>query len=116
MQSYYFFKTPIIKEPPMVQLPDPTQSRDWYGEIFVTYPAEGRVFATCFGHNFKAIAELRVVMSGIALQAFQPSSNINKLSLQMAQEYQSKLSGWYNKLPELLSPTNIVWPSRLKIQ
>ncbi|OAQ65033.1 C6 transcription factor [Pochonia chlamydosporia 170] len=114
-QTYYFFQKPLTNTRPMAPLPDPAQSRDWYGEIWVKYPADDTIYATHFGYSFKAMVELHALMGDIAFQAFSIPGEITKLSYEEALMHQSKLDSWFSRLPATLSPSNAVFPNQLKV-
>lgn len=51
MFDYYYFRAPHLEQPPQIPLPDSMHDQQWYGEIWVQYPAQGTLVILHLGHN-----------------------------------------------------------------
>lgn len=99
--------------PPQLLLPDDLKD---YGEIWVRYPTAPSPIPLHFGVLFKAIVELRTILSDIACNVFRPSGPSKKLSLAQSAQYRSRLEQWFGRLPSSLAPENIIIPCHFEIQ
>jgi hypothetical protein len=117
MSSYYFFRPPFLHNPPEIPLPDPIAHSQWYGELWLQYPADSAPTAVSYGFEFKERSALRVIMNEIAQQLYSKSSGHHRdLSLHRFLDFRSRLEAWFNDLPEVLTPIKIVLPSQLELQ
>jgi len=116
MQGYYFFREPLLHEPPERPLPDPDGGTLWYGEFYLRYPLSAAVFPGHHGHTVKQIASLRAILGDIASQAFRNGKKVHCLTWDEAMQYKARLDQWFEDLPEPLTPKRIVFPWHLKIQ
>lgn len=80
------------------------------------YPLNQTIFPAHHGHLFKAKAELWSITNDIALQAFKYSGSRQRLSIEQILGFYSRLTAWYNNLPEPLTPKRIVLPDQFKLQ
>ncbi|KEY72890.1 hypothetical protein S7711_06721 [Stachybotrys chartarum IBT 7711] len=113
---YYMAIHPNADEVPQVDLHDPKEHVDWYGEINVKYPTSDALIPTRFGLAFKAQCELAVLMHRLTScrYATQCDKSDGTLVHNTARVI-SDLHAWYAALPECLRPYNIVFPKDLKL-
>lgn len=116
MQSYYFFREPLLREPPEMPLPDPNEGTSWYGEFYLEYPLSTTAFPAHHAHTVKGIASLRAILGDIACRAFRNGKKVHCLTWDEAMQYKARLDKWFEDLPEPLTPKRIVFPWHLKIQ
>ena len=112
---YYSFKPPLLRNPPEMPLPDPSDST-YYGEIWVKYPLARLAFPTNFGMAFKVAADLRVIMNDIAHHFADDATPGNRMNLEQTVKIYSRLKSWYDGLPEPFTASKIVLPDQLKLQ
>ncbi|KAK3496731.1 uncharacterized protein B0T23DRAFT_63586 [Neurospora hispaniola] len=115
VNSYHYFRTPIMRHPPQVPLPDPIENPQWYGEIWVKYPASQSRFPTHLGFLFKAKAELWTIMNDFSLLSFRDHGLPLNLPIPQVLGFYNRLVDWLHKLPEPLSPRKIVTPHQIKL-
>lgn len=115
VNSYHYFRAPVMRHPPQVPLPDPIEDPQWYGEIWVKYPESQSRFPTHLGFIFKAKAELWSIMNDLSLLSFQDHGPPLKLSTSQVLEFYTRLVNWLHNLPEPLSPQKIVTPHQIKL-
>ncbi|KAF2108725.1 hypothetical protein BDV96DRAFT_587169 [Lophiotrema nucula] len=113
--TYYFFKPPLLEEPPKIALPDPSKDPTWYGHIRVRYPQNAMPVDTSFGFTFRAACKLRVIMNAITSAMFKKPGELTRLSTDTTLTLYSKLCDWFVQLPEPLLPQRIVFPNQIKI-
>jgi hypothetical protein len=116
MFSYYMFRTPHLRRPPEIPLPDPTTHSKWYGEIWIQYPRSQTLIPLCLGNKMKCETILRIIMNEIALQSFGELNLIRPLPLSETIAYARKLDGWIRDLPDILAPKQVVLPPHLSLQ
>jgi hypothetical protein len=116
MVSFYFFKEPRLKHPPPIDLPDPTNDPDFYGEVWIRYPQDKRSFPIYFGQVFKACIRLRIILNEIATALFSDDQVKKSLTTDEANGFAHQLQVWFTALPAVISPTAIVLPNQLKVQ
>lgn len=114
--TYYFFKPPLLEEPPQIPLPDPAEDPVWYGQTWLRYPQSSTPAGTSFGFTFKAVCELRVIMNAMCCAMFEKPGELTKLSLDATLNFYSKLRDWFDNLPDPLLPHKIVFPNQIKLQ
>ncbi|KAK2604444.1 hypothetical protein N8I77_007374 [Diaporthe amygdali] len=110
--GFSFMFPPLLRKPPEQALPDPSQDAEWYGEIWVNYPANQNLSPSYFGQIFKARSEFRVIMNEACHAAYTKGS---KMTLDKAGELYSWLRNWYDGLPGPLLPRAIVLPGHLQL-
>ncbi|KAK1830892.1 hypothetical protein QBC39DRAFT_100834 [Podospora conica] len=115
MQSYYFFREPLIREPPEMPLPDPNNGSSWYGEFYLEYPLCSTYFPAFHAHTVQGIASLRTILGDIASKAFRNGKKVHCLTWDEAMQYKAQLDKWFEDLPDPLTPKRIVFPWHLKI-
>lgn len=108
----------LLGDPPEVDLPDPDEDPDWYGEFALVYPPSTVPTPTYWPHTFRAMCGLRVIMNQVAHEAFRDHhpQAVPGLPRHKALEIQSQLREWYAGLPEPLQPKMAVFPSHLRLQ
>lgn len=115
--SYYFFREPMIRHPPEVPLPDPESNPAWYGEVLLRYPTTGAIVPMRHGHTFKAIAALRIILNDISGSVFtSPDRTKHVISWDEASLFRQRLDGLFENLPQVLTPSKIVFPCHMKLQ
>jgi hypothetical protein len=112
LQSYYTYKPPLLKKPPEIPLPDQAD----YGEIWVKYPIAQIALPTNYGIQFRATAELRMIMNDIACHFADHPTSGNRMSPEETVKFYSRLRSWYDALPAPLTASKIVLPSELILQ
>ncbi|KAA8632821.1 hypothetical protein SMACR_02850 [Sordaria macrospora] len=115
INSYHYFRAPIMRHPPQVPLPDPIENPQWYGEIWVKYPGSQSRFPTHLGFMFKAKAQLWTIMNDLSLLSFRDGGLPLKMSSSQVLEFYNRLVNWLHQLPEPLSPRKIVTPHQMKL-
>lgn len=115
MFNYYYFRAPLLEQPPEVPLPDPVLHRQWYGEIWVQYPACRTLVPLGLAHKLHEEAELHTIMNEIGFLTFDRQSS-SKLSFDKLDEIVRKLNSWMKLLPEPLQPANVVFPYHICLQ
>ncbi|XXG97941.1 hypothetical protein Hte_004257 [Hypoxylon texense] len=88
LAAFHTFQPPILKDPPARPLPDV----DDYGEIWVQYPLGREPIAMFNGLVFRAVSEFRVIMNEVAKLSFGRPKSSNRMSLDAAIGYRSRLS------------------------
>jgi len=75
------------------------------------------LYSTQFGSVFKAKADFRVILNELGLRLFPgQKSPADRLSDEEIAGFYSRFEGWYQELPESLSPHKAVLPAHLKLQ
>lgn len=116
--SYQLMTVPILSTPPRNSLPHPKHDPVWLGEIWLKYPSTSVLIPLQLGMIFKAKTEFAVALNEIMLDIHQLSTDesLTRNGPEAILEVIRKLEKCYEALPEALSPSNIVFPSQLKIQ
>jgi hypothetical protein len=114
--SYSIFEPPLVQSPPAIPLPDPSIDPGWYGQIWLRYPLDPKLYTTHFPHQFKAQAEVRFIMNDNWLRQFGKEVSSSAPGLHETNEFYSRLRKWYDDLPEPLTPAKITFPSQLMLQ
>nr|CEG05560.1 unnamed protein product [Fusarium clavum] len=116
--SFQFQTAPLLQTPPQTPLPDPDLNADWYTQIWLKYPSTSVLVPMQCHYTFKTRAEFSLILHAAMLQA-----STNESDNQVVQggpgrilETVKKLETWYRTLPDTLLPSNIVFPSQLKLQ
>ncbi|KAK1831522.1 nitrogen assimilation transcription factor nirA [Podospora conica] len=111
--SFAFHRLPAIPDPPSTPLPNVAENPQWYGELWVRYPNSNAQYAFRYGHIFKALAELMVILNDASKFLFSdpPRPTITALAGICA-----RFKQWYLDLPEPLLPRNIALPAQLRLQ
>lgn len=115
IQSYYYYRAPLIPDPPVKPLPNPDEHPFWYGDFKLRYPLSSTLVPAQYGHYFKAISGLRSIINDMAAVSYSQKEN-NTESPSRIWSIFSRLEKWYLGLPAALSPRNIVFPWQLKVQ
>ncbi|KAJ0108572.1 hypothetical protein J7T55_015006 [Diaporthe amygdali] len=110
--GFSFMYPPLLRKPPDQPLPDPSEDAEWYGEIWVNYPANQNLSPSYFGQIFKARSEFRVIMNEACHIAYTKGP---KMTLDKAGELCSRLRSWHDGLPGPLLPKAIVLPGHLQL-
>ncbi|OTB20707.1 hypothetical protein K445DRAFT_372281 [Daldinia sp. EC12] len=113
-QRFYFAAPPHLKRAPAYPLPDPEADSEFYGETWIRYPMSARLYSVNLGHLIKANFELRHLMNEMALELFEEGKP-PRIDVEKALECKSRLDNWFVNLPDVLSPTKIVFPDHIKI-
>jgi hypothetical protein len=107
---------PLIKDPPETSLPNPDQNRDWYGELWLQYPDGHALCPTNFSSFFIAKCRLLVILNRITFKFFKGEAKHAHPSSTTIVKFITELRKWYSSLPHSLGPTEVVFPSQLKLQ
>src|SRR5688572_10930164 len=116
MQSYYYFKPPHLSCPPPHQLLDVEKNPNWYGEIWLRYPADERLYPMGFGQSMKALCDLRVIMRDICAVSFASNEAPQKMHWNQVWDFKERLRAWFDALPAVLSPQDLIYPSHINLQ
>jgi hypothetical protein len=100
----------------MMPLPDPSSKRDFYGEMWIKYPLDERFCPTHFGHIFRSLCKLRVILNDISADLFGNAESSRNPSWSQTLQHSERLQVWYTALPAIFSPKLIVLPAHFKIQ
>lgn len=115
LTSFHYFRPPLFNRPP-ASLPDPKHEPGWYGEIWLKYPLGRTLFPSSSGDVFKARAEFAIIQNEAAQRLFAGSTPAPQLSAAEVAVFYFRFKGWYDSLPEALSPRRAVLPAHLKLQ
>ncbi|RFN43459.1 hypothetical protein FIE12Z_12303, partial [Fusarium flagelliforme] len=115
--SFQFQTAPLLRTPPQSPLPDPDLNPDWYSEIWLKYPSTSVLVPMQYRYTFKARVEFSLVLNAAMLQDYTSESDIQVVRSGAGRiiETVEKLEAWYRTLPGPLLPSNIVFPSQLKL-
>ncbi|KAF4947294.1 hypothetical protein FSARC_14011 [Fusarium sarcochroum] len=115
--SFQFQTAPLLRTPPQSPLPDPDLNPDWYGESWLKYPSTSVLVPMEYRYTFKARVEFSLILNAAMLQASTNESDnqIVRSGARRIIETVEKLEAWYRTLPGRLLPSNIVFPSQLKL-
>ncbi|KAK8070395.1 hypothetical protein PG997_010598 [Apiospora hydei] len=105
---------PLLKQPPHDPLPDPLKDAQWYGEIWLKYPASQVLSPAYFGYGFKAKCDFRLIMNEFCHAAYSTGSG-GSVSLDEANKLRARLLEWYHGLSRPLLPETIVLPAHLQL-
>lgn len=106
---------PLLTEPPIYPLPDPSQNALWYGEVWLKYPLSHSLIPSNFGQMYKAKSQFRVIMNEFCQAAYMKKTE-SMMTLRIADELVHKLQDWFNGLPASLLPKTIALPGQLQLQ
>lgn len=106
---------PLLKEPPIYPLPDPSENALWYGEVWLKYPLSHSLVPSNFGQMYKAKSQFRVIMNEFCQMAFI-NDQVSMVTIDLANELLYKLRSWFNSLPGSLLPWTIALPGQLQLQ
>ncbi|KAM0248381.1 hypothetical protein ACHAQJ_009506 [Trichoderma viride] len=112
--SYYYYRAPLIPDPPAVPLPDPDRHPFWYGDFKLKYPLNSTLVPAQCGHHFKAISGLRAIIHDMATISYSQDAYLADSPEQILSVF-SRLEKWFLELPTALSPHNVVFPWQLKL-
>lgn len=104
-----------MKTPPDVPLPDPSPAREWYGETWLKYPLDQKLYPSYLGDLIMHKTKLRIIMNDIAVRCFSKPGPSSSLSRHEAMTFHLRLRNWYNSLPEQFRPRNVVLPSHIQL-
>lgn len=111
--SFSFHKPPAVPKPPVAPLPDPAESPQWYGELWLKYPHSDKLYPASFGHLFREGCRFVEIMNEAADCLF--GSPPRTTAADFATLYY-RFRDWYKNLPGVLLPRNIVLPAQIRIQ
>jgi hypothetical protein len=116
--SFQLMTTPLLQTPPKTHVPDPEHDTDWFGEIWLKYPSGSALVPLQCGAIFKAKMDFSVILNEAMLEIDKDSNNdfLTQNGVTRIIAITKKLDHWHHNLPDSLSPTNIVFPSQLKLQ
>lgn len=116
IQCYFFMIPPLIKSPPNTSLPDADEHREWYPELWLQYPDGRTPCPTKFSHLFVAKSRLIDILNRIAFNFFKKKGEYLSPEPMTIVNSVADLQKWYSDLPRCLGPTEVVFPSQLKLQ
>jgi hypothetical protein len=116
MLSYAHFSTPLLKSPPASALPDPSLDPEWYGQIWVRYPLDPKLYTTSFPLQFKAQSTSRALLNEASLDKQHVGNGESGAALPSINRLYSRIKEWYDNLPEPLTAARISLPSQLMLQ
>ncbi|KAH6607270.1 hypothetical protein Trco_003583 [Trichoderma cornu-damae] len=70
IQSYYYYRAPLIPDPPATPLPCPDEHPFWYGDFKLRYPLSSELVPAQYGHYFKAVSGLRSIVHDMAAASY----------------------------------------------
>ncbi|KAL6828048.1 hypothetical protein V8C40DRAFT_243377 [Trichoderma camerunense] len=115
IMGYYYFKCPIITNPPVFPLPDPYSEPSWYGDFILKYPTNNTFTSLYFPHFFNADAKFKIILNTIATSLFQPENVGRTLPANVKSHLRAQLESWLAGLSVPLHPSNIVFPPQLRL-
>jgi hypothetical protein len=109
---------PLLQTPPKNPLPDHQRDPNWYGEIWLKYPSSSVLVPLKCSHTFKAKVEFSIILNEAVIQAYGDENNdkVIQCGARRIINVVERLDNWYRSLPDPLLPSNIVFPSQLKLQ
>ena len=109
---------PLLARPPKTTMPDPSHDPEWYGEIWLKYPSTEILVPLQYRYVFKAKSDFSVILNGAIVKAYETSDkdDLVQRGVKQVKDILRDLKAWHNTLPDLLAPSNVVFPSQLKIQ
>jgi hypothetical protein len=109
---------PVLKAPPRNPMPDPKHDPEWFGEIWLKYPSSSVLIPLQLATSFKTRMDFAVVLNEAMLEVHQhtPEAELARNGAARIMEVVQKLERWHESLPEVMDPSQIVFPSQLKIQ
>ncbi|KAM0257974.1 hypothetical protein ACHAPA_011474 [Fusarium lateritium] len=115
--SFQLMTTPLLQAPPKSLVPDPGRDAEWFGEIWLKYPSSSALVPLQCGVTFKAKMDFSVILNEAMLEIERGSNKdlLTRTGTTRIIAITKKLDHWYHNLPESLSPTNVVFPSQLKL-
>jgi hypothetical protein len=113
---YHFWDPPLIAHPPNFPLPMPPTNHEWYPQMWLKYSMNPTLIPTLFGVLFKATVDFRVILNDIGLRVFGSDVSEPKFSKEETMIFYSRLSEWYQSLPEPLTPKHIAFPQQFQLQ
>ncbi|KAK1252494.1 hypothetical protein MKX08_003681 [Trichoderma sp. CBMAI-0020] len=114
IQSYYYYRPPMIPNPPAIPLPDPEKHPFWYGDFMLKYPLSPRLVPAQCGQHFKAVSGLRAIIHDMAAIGYDETPD-SENSPEPVLSIFWRLEKWFSELPAALSPQSIVFPWQLKL-
>jgi hypothetical protein len=114
LHCFHMFRPPVLREPPLHDLPDPERDMTFYGEVHVRYPGSDQQGHIQQGYVFRALSGFRTILNAVALDL--SSSEGDRLPPARLLHYWRGIRDWYSSLPACLAPENIALPSHLKLQ
>lgn len=121
LKCYLLCIPPLVQLSPATLLPDPERNAEWYGESWVVYPLDGRLYSLNSAEFFKAKCELSCILNQLGLDFFERKGDTGKdTGKQPSQEtlrsHLINLGTWKFFLPASLSAVEIVFPFQLNLQ
>ena len=104
-----------MKAAPQAPLPSPDEHPNLYGDLCLQYPLNEGLSSINYGHLFKAVSMLRLILNDIAAMAFN-GERLNSLPADRWLDFRDQLENWYLGLPVSLLPKNIIWPAQFALQ
>ncbi|KAL7972873.1 hypothetical protein HDV63DRAFT_392551 [Trichoderma sp. SZMC 28014] len=101
LSSFSFMTPPLLKEPPIYPLPDPSEN------ALCLVPSN-------FGQMYKAKSQFRVIMNEFCQMAFIQGQE-SMVTIDLANKFLYKLINWFNGLPKSLLPRTIALPGQLQL-
>jgi hypothetical protein len=121
LYGIYYFRASLIRDPPLVLLPDVDSDPSWYPDVMLVYPTN-EVITTHGGLVFKASCDLRIIMNRISFAIFGQKRGVDgrmigrALSAAEIQAFCKELQTWYDNLPGPLTAEKIVLPAQMRLQ
>ncbi|KAK8023542.1 hypothetical protein PG993_011608 [Apiospora rasikravindrae] len=112
--GFSFMIPPLLKRPPHDPLPDPLKDAQWYGEIWLKYPASQVLTPAYFGYGFKAKCDFRLIMNDFCHAAHSTGSG-GSVYIDEAYKLRVRLLKRYHGLSRPLLPETIVLPAHLQL-
>jgi len=116
LNCYHLLIAPLIKEPPKTHLPDPGKNPAWYGEFWIRYPLNEKLYPMDYGHIFKARCEFCVIINRVSLKFFDEKGGKAAQSREAVTDFVEDFTAWYHSLPDPLTPKKLVFPSQINLQ
>jgi hypothetical protein len=116
MRSYYYFKPPPLPRPPPHPLPNVDKNPRWYSEVWLRYPSDELLYPLGFGHNVKALSELRIIIRDICAVSFVGGEEPQKMGWSEVLRFHRELEDWFEALPAVLAHRALLYPSHIKLQ
>ncbi|UPL02438.1 hypothetical protein LCI18_013372 [Fusarium solani-melongenae] len=115
--SYQFMTEPPLARPPRTAMPDPSHDPEWYGEIWLKYPSTEVLVPLQYRYVFKAKSDFSIILNSAIVKAYgaDGKDGLVQRGAKQVEDILRGLKAWHNTLPDLLAPSNVVFPSQLKI-
>lgn len=109
---HFMAMPPLCQQPPVEVLPSWERAPEYFGEVWLRYPLDKRLWPLRSGLLFRAYADLFSLVNDANVRRL----SVGRRSEEDARNLYSRLTGWYSALPQSLRAETAVLPSQLNLQ